>query len=148
MNETIRRLPLLPSSDLLTWLGIDKEAFVSGLQQRIPDESRLSCESLADDLLRIHPLLRHAFKVWWDTAEISDLGEFSGYTVSDLLTGAKGTIKFEPTGAFLMLNTLITEPQKAREHLATPVYGFTPVCESQMEMPPMTRDLPPKKTIQ
>jgi hypothetical protein len=124
------------------------ETFVSGLQQRIPDASRTSCESIADDLLRVHPLLRLALRFWWETGEIPDLGEFSGYTVNDLQTGAKGTIQLEPTGVFLMLNTLITDPQKAREQLAMPVYGFTPVSEDNIVMPPMTRVLPPRRKAQ
>jgi hypothetical protein len=139
-----------PTSDVLTWLGTDLDTFISGLQQRMPDASRASCESIADDLLRIHPLLRLALRFWWETGEIPDLGSFSGYTVNDLVTGAKGTIKFEPSGVFLMLSTLITDPEKAREQLAMPVYGFTPVGDRDAVTPPRTRIMPLRRnaTIQ
>jgi len=149
MSTQPAKLPA-PSSDVLTWLGTDLDTFISGLQQRMSDASRASCESIAADLLRIHPLLRLALRFWWQTGEIPDLGSFSGYTVNDLVTGAKGTIQLEPTGVFLMLSTLITDPQKAREQLALPVYGFTPVSDKDAVMPPRTRTAPLKRnaTIQ
>lgn len=129
-------LPPPPSSDVLTWLGIDKETFVSGLQQRIPDVTRKVCESVGDDLLKIHPVLRLGFKFWWVTGDIPDMGSFSGYTVNDLLTGAKGTRTFRPTGLFLMLNTLIADPEAAKEQLTRPVHGFIPPPAENRVMPP------------
>jgi hypothetical protein len=125
----------LPNSDLLTWLGIDNETFISGLEQRTPGVTRKACVSVAEDLRRIHPVLRLAFKHWWETGEMADLGSFSGYTVNDLLTGAKGTIRFRPTGVFLMLDTLITDPEKAIEQLARPVHGFIPPSSTERIMP-------------
>ncbi len=110
------------NSDDLSWLGIDMETFVSGLQERMPGNSTKLDRALADSLLTIHPLLRPAFKQWWETGEIPDLGDISGYTVNDLLTGAKGTIEFKPTGLFLTLDTLIRDPEKAKEQLARRVH--------------------------
>jgi hypothetical protein len=112
------------------------ETFVSGLQQRVPDMTRKVCESVGGDLLKIHPVLRLAFKFWWETGEIPDLGSFSGYTVNDLQTGAKGTISFKPTGLFLMLNTLITDPEKAKAQLSRPVRRFIPPTGENRVMPP------------
>jgi hypothetical protein len=116
-------LPPLPSRADLTWLGIDMDAFVADLQQRIPGKSIQLNKTLAENLLQIHPLLRPAFKLWWETGEIADMGSFAGYTVNDLMTGAKGTIKFKPTGLFLMLNTLITDPEKGKQQLQRRIHG-------------------------
>jgi len=128
--------PPPPGNDVLTWLGIDRETYLSGLQERIPDVTRHVCEAIGDDLLKIHPLLRPAFKIWWETGEIPNLGTFSGYTVLDLLTGAKKTTKFEPSGVFLILNTLITDPEKAKAQLILPVHEFIPAAGPGRVMPP------------
>lgn len=135
------------NSDDLSWLGIDMDTFVAGLQQRMPDAARSVCESIGDDLLKIHPVLRLAFKLWWETGEIPDLGEFSGYTVNDLMTGAKKTLKFEPTGLFLMLDTLIRDPEKAKEQLAHRVCCFVPSTEKDRVVPPMTRVSPSRRKV-
>jgi len=67
--------------------------------------------TLVKSLIPLHPLLRPAFKQWWETGSIPDLGEFSGYTVNDLMT------RFRPSGLFAMLDTLIKDPQTAIEQL-------------------------------
>ena len=124
-----------PSSDVLTWLGIDLDAFISGLHQRMPDTTRKVCESIGDDLLSLHPVLRHAFKFWWNTGEIPDLGSFSGYTVNDLTSGTKGTIKFRPSGLFLMLSMLISDPERANAQLTSRICGFKPCSDSERVLP-------------
>jgi len=98
-------------ADVLTWLGIDLNSFASGLQKRMPDISSAVSMTLVKSLIPLHPLLRPAFKQWWETGSIPDLGEFSGYTVNDLMT------RFRPSGLFAMLDTLIKDPQTAIEQL-------------------------------
>jgi hypothetical protein len=113
------------------------ETFVSGLQQRFPTATKKVCESIGDDLLTIHPVLRLGLKFWWETGEVPDLGSFSGYTVNDLLTGAKGTIKYNPCGVFLTLNSLITDPVRAKEQLSHRVRDFVvPATGPNRVMPP------------
>ena len=136
MSEEEKRFT--PSTDVLTWLGIDMETFFCGLEQRLPNSSRKVCEAIGDHLLSLHPVLRAAFKIWWDTGNIPDLGSFSGYTVNDFLTGANGKRKFKPTGLFLMLSDLMTDPDSAKERLGRPVHGFVPLAHD-------TRDLPSRR---
>ena len=124
-------VPPTPSTGVLTWLGIDIDTFVADLQKRIPDKSMKLNKVLAENLLQIHPLLRPAFKQWWETDEIPDMGSFAGYTANDLVTGAKGTIKFKPTGLFLMLTTLITDPDKGKEQLQRRIHGVIHVPEHE-----------------
>jgi len=85
--------------------------------------------TLVKSLIPLHPLLRPAFKQWWETDEIPDMGSFAGYTANDLITGARGTIKFKPTGLFLMLTTLITDPDKGKDQLQRLIHGVIHVPE-------------------
>ena len=126
----------LPNSDLLTWLGIDHEAFIAGLQQRISDVTTGACEIVGNSLINIHPVLRLGFRFWWETGQIPEMGSFSGYTADDLATGAKGTIKLEPTGIFLMLNTLMIDPEKAKMQLQQRVHRVILADPSNRVLPP------------
>ena len=124
------------SSDVLTWLGIDLNSFASGLQERMPDISPKVSMTLVKSLIPLHPLLRPAFKQWWETGSIPDLGEFSGYTVNDLMTGAKGTPKYRPSGLFAMLDTLIKDPKTAIEQLNSRRDIVIPATGADRPLPP------------
>ena len=135
--------PLVPAigslslgSDMLTWLGIDKETFLAGLRQRFPDVPGDACDSVGSRLLDLHPLLRLAFRIWWETGKIPDLGSISGYTVHDLQTGSRGTPPFQPTRVFLTLDALIADPEKAKVLLAQPIHGFIPATGKDHPLPP------------
>jgi hypothetical protein len=111
-------------SEELTWIGIEMDAAVFGLRQRQTILSRKVSETIVEDLLQLHPILKPSFLHWWDTGEILNVGPFSGYTANDLMTGAKAGREFAPSGIFLMLNTLIRDPKKAVEQLHSRVSGF------------------------
>jgi hypothetical protein len=113
-------------SEEFTWIGIEMDAAVFGLRQR---QTILGCkvaESIVEHLLQLHPTLQPAFLHWWDTGEILDIGPFSGYTANDLMTGAKGNRTFAPSGMFLMLDTIVRDPERAIEQLHSRVCGFRP----------------------
>ena len=111
-------------SEELTWMGIEMDAAVFGLRQRQTIMSRTVSESIIESLLKLHPTLHPAFLHWWDTGEIQNIGPFSGFTANDLMTGIKINRKFAPSGMFLMLDTLIRDPEKAVEQLHSRVCGF------------------------
>lgn len=113
-------------SEELTWMGIEMDAAVFGLRQRQTILGRKAGETLIEHLLELHPTLHPAFLHWWDTGEVLDLGSFHGYTAHDLLDGTNEGRKFAPSGMFLMLDTLIRDPEKAIEQLHSRVCGFRP----------------------
>ncbi len=108
----------------LTWMGIEMDAAIFGLRQRQTILSRKVSEAIVEDLLQLHPTLHPAFLHWWDTGELPNIGPFSGFTANDLMTGIKINRKFAPSGMFLMLDTLVRDPEKAIEQLHAPVCGF------------------------
>lgn len=113
-------------SEQLTWMGIEMDAAVFGLRQRQTILGSKVAESIVEHLLQLHPALQPAFLRWWDTGEILDIGPFSGYTANDLMIGAKGNRTFAPSSMFLMLDTLVRDPEKAVEQLHGRICGFRP----------------------
>jgi hypothetical protein len=99
-------------SDNLNWLGINLDSLVLEVQKRT-SKSLEGSRELSQDIIRINPVFRTAFKHWWETGNLQDVGEYSGYTLNDLVTGIKGTGKLNPIGAFLTLDWLSREPEKA-----------------------------------
>jgi len=70
--------------------------------------SEWEAKPVAEDLVTCTPLVKTAFKHWWNTGEIGDL-EIQGYTVKQLM----GYRNMNTIAAFLTLDWLATEPEKA-----------------------------------
>jgi len=111
---------------LLTMLGLDQESFFKGLQQRVAGMSPRRAGETGEDLLAIHPSLHPAFVHWYETGEIPPVGPIHGYTAEDLLKGNADRMPLKPTGVFLMLNTLMTNPERAREQLRQGIVRLIP----------------------
>ena len=67
---------------------------------------------VAEKIAACGPQVRAAFAMWWQTGELTDL-EIEGYTVERLM--AEHNMK--PIAAFLTLDWLGREPEKARASL-------------------------------
>lgn len=111
---------------LLRMLGLDWDSFVAGLQERVDGMSPRRARETGEDLLAIHPSIQPAFVEWYRTGEIPAIGPIEGYTADDLLKGNADRMPLKPTGVFLMLNTLITNPQRAKEQLTRGITRLIP----------------------
>jgi hypothetical protein len=68
---------------------------------------------VAEKLIACSPQIKSAIAVWWNTGDLTDL-EIEGFTVQRLMEqhGMK------PIAAFLTLDWLVREPERARASLA------------------------------
>ncbi|MFA6184379.1 MAG: hypothetical protein WC682_04755 [Parcubacteria group bacterium] len=75
--------------------------------------SEKEARQAAQDLLKSDPKVKGAFDVWWDTGVFDDALECEGYTLDKLIKEHS----LMPVAAFLTLDWLIKEPEKAKRFL-------------------------------
>ena len=68
---------------------------------------------VAEKLLACAPQIKRAFSLWWETGNLTDL-QIEGYSVKRLIDEHS----MNPIAAFLTLDWLSREPEKARASLA------------------------------
>lgn len=104
------RLCLVQQGDESVELSLDT------IRTRLTQElgySESGARILAEKLIACSPQIKSAIVAWWETGDLADL-EIEGFTVQQLVEqhGMK------PIAAFLTLDWLIREPERARASLA------------------------------